>query len=243
MSEFAWAAAAPQEVGALPVSAPALPPLLDPEEPGAPAVPVVPPTAEGAGEQLVALAHPRLLDVAAYRVQGFPSTVGGAYLRQGAAERVVDVAEALPEPFGLAVFDAWRDPQLQTFLYHRAYDGHPELPPGFVSPPSMDPGTPPPHATGGTVDLTLTWEGFPLALGTDFDEFDERAFAASLEGVGGGADTLARDLRRMLRAAMAHAGFVVLAREWWHFEFGTRLWAAVRGVEPRYGRAARPVGE
>ena len=105
-----------------------------------------------------------------------------------------------------------------------------------MSPPSPDPRTPPPHATGGTVDLTLSFEGSPLALGTDFDEFTVDAFTAALEGVPGPA----RDLRRVLYRTMAAQGFVVLAREWWHFEYGTRLWAAVTRRPALYPAAGRP---
>ena len=32
--------------------------------------------------------------------------------------------------------------------------------------------------------------------------------------------------------------FVVLAEEWWHFEFGTRLWAALTGQPAMYGPTA-----
>ncbi|HQZ85398.1 MAG TPA: M15 family metallopeptidase [Actinomycetota bacterium] len=52
----------------------------------------------------------------------------------------------------------------------------------------------------------------------------------------------ARDLRRLLYATMSAAGFVVLAREWWHFEYGTRLWAGVGGRQPLYPAASRPSG-
>ena len=50
----------------------------------------------------------------------------------------------------------------------------------------------------------------------------------------------ARDLRRVLYRTMAAQGFVVLAREWWHFEYGTRLWAAVTRRPALYPAAGRP---
>ncbi|WP_281370752.1 M15 family metallopeptidase, partial [Nocardioides stalactiti] len=111
------------------------------------------------------------------------------------------------------------------------YAGGADIEPGFVSAPSADPATPPPHLTGGTVDITLAFDGSPLALGTDFDEFVPAAHADALEHEPG----LARDLRRLLWSAMTGAGFVVLTQEWWHFESGTRRWAAVTGGKPRYG--------
>ncbi len=239
MSEFAWAAEAPPPIvlpRVLPelASAP-LPPLFDADEPGAEVPPGVPSAAPGESDPLVEV-DPRVIpNINVYSRSSFPHVAGVAYLRREAAGRLVAAAESLPEPWGLAVFDAWRDPGLQSFLYHRAYD-EPGLPPGFVSPPSPDPRTPPPHATGGTVDLTLTFDGAPLALGTDFDEFTLAAFTAALEEQPGGA----RDLRRVLYRTMAAQGFVVLAREWWHFEYGTRLWGAVKGRPALYPAAARP---
>lgn len=247
MSDYSWATVVPQ--GLVPSVPPAvpLPHLFDADADGAAPLPLVPGVAAGDGEALVPVAGDRLSTVPVYRRHDFPFAVTGTYLRAEAALRLTAAATTLPEPFGLAVFDGWRDPRLQQFLYDRAY-AEPGLPPGFVAPPTGDPARPTPHSTGGTVDLTLTFGGQPLALGTDFDEFTVRAFTGALEGSarvaqagpGGEADVLARDLRRLLYRVMSEVGFVVLAREWWHFEYGTRLWAAVTGEEPLYHAAPRP---
>jgi D-alanyl-D-alanine dipeptidase len=133
------------------------------------------------------------------------------------------------------VFDAWRPLALQAELYHAAYD-HPGLPEGFVSPPDHDPRTPPPHLTGGTVDLTVTFDGIPLAPGAGFDDFTHRARADALEGEPG----IDRAVRRLLFWGMCEQDFVVLDCEWWHFEHGTRRWAAITGRPPRYGPALLP---
>ncbi len=100
--------------------------------------------------------------------------------------------------------------------------------------PDPDPRRPPPHLTGATVDLTLSFAGTPLALGTGFDDFTARAHADALEDEPG----VERDLRRLLLHAMHAAGFVVLDCEWWHFEHGTRYWAAITGHEPVHGPAS-----
>ena len=107
--------------------------------------------------------------------------------------RLGAVADVLPDRWGLAIFDAWRPLELQAELYHAAYD-HPGLPPGFVSEPDPDPSTPPPHLTGGTVDLTLTLDGVALAPGAGFDDFSDRARADALESSPG----VNRELRRFL---------------------------------------------
>lgn len=201
------------------------------DEPGPePLAPVGPP-----GELVALVPHDRLAVVEAYRQVGWPQAVPGAHLRAEVADRLQHASAALPPRFGLAVFDAWRPLDLQQALYDEAY-GHPGLPPGFVAPPDPDPRRPPPHLTGGAVDLTLSFDGRALGLGTGFDDFTPAAHAAALETTPG----IDRDLRRLLVEVMHDAGFVVLDTEWWHFEHGTRHWAARTGCTPRYGPATLP---
>lgn len=215
--------------------------LLDPDSPEHPALPDVPANPAGRDEPLVAVEGERLSVLPAYSAAGLPGAVAGALVRAGALRRLEAAALSLPAGFGLTVLDGWRDPVLQGDLHDRAYSDS-SLPPGFVHRPSPNPRTPAPHHTGGTVDLTLSWDGLPLELGTQFDEFTPLAFARALEDATDPVDVQARDLRRLLREALAAQGFVVLAREWWHFEYGTRLWGAVMGQQPRYGPAGRPIG-
>jgi D-alanyl-D-alanine dipeptidase len=188
---------------------------------------------------LVPVAHPRIRVLGAYWHEGWPFAVAGAYLRPDALERLVHAVRALPPPFGLAVWDAWRDPRLQAVLHDRVYrDG--DLPPGFVAYPDPDPRRCPPHASGATVDLTLTWRGHPLELGTRFDAFVPQAAAAALEPAG---PQPARHLRRLLAHVMSGAGFVQHPQEWWHWEYGTRYWAAVTDQPVRYGHAVLTAGD
>lgn len=173
-----------------------------------------------------------VVDLAAYHRAGIPGAPETSTARPEIVDLVFTASRRLPPGFGLAIFDAWRPLAVQQTLYEIAY-ANPDLPPGFVTPPSLDPQTPPPHLTGGTVDVTLTWKGQPLALGTDFDDFTPRAHARSLEA------TLdeSRNLRRLLFWTMRSVGFIVIDCEWWHFEHGTRRWAALTGAEPLYGPA------
>ena len=207
---------------------------------------VPPVTDPAADDPLVPVAGPGLRVLGAYRAEGWPHALAGGYLRSSVVERLARVAAALPEPFALAVFDAWRPLALQAALFDAAY-ADPTLPPGFVAEPDPDPATPPAHLTGGTVDLTLSFDGVPLALGTGFDDFTAAAHADRFEtdagapaaiGVEAERRLVIRDLRRLLVAAMRAEGFVVLHNEWWHFEHGTRYWAAVTGASPRFGPAS-----
>lgn len=176
-------------------------------------------------EGLVELADSGLLVLHSYRRAGLRGSVDRQYLRAEAVRRLVAAADSLPPGFGLAIFDAWRPLALQRELFSTA-----DLPPGAVAPPSEDPRTPPPHLTGGTVDLTLTWQGTPLALGTEFDDFGPRAATRAFEETPGRV----RGLRRMLYWSLAEQQFIVLDEEWWHFEFGTRLWSVISGNPVRY---------
>jgi len=186
-------------------------------------------------EPLVPLEHRRVRVLSNYWHAGWKEAIPTTWLRAEALDRLGHVADALPDRLGLAVFDAWRPLSLQAELWDAAYS-EPGLPEGYVAEPIADPATPPPHVTGGVVDLTLTLDGVPLALGTGFDDFTVQAAPTALEHRPG----IARDLRRTLYHAMRGGGFVVLHCEWWHFEFGTRRWAAITGNRPRYGPAAPP---
>jgi len=231
---YDWCGVDPVAVADLPKlpAQPPIPELLS--DPSGNALPLVGDDADGSDEPLIEIRHPRIRVLAPYWHSGWPYSLPEALMRQGAALRLVNAVDALPDGFGFAIWDAWRDPKLQNELHSLAYSD-PSLPVGFVNPASSDPSTPSPHSTGGTVDLTLTWQSLPLNLGTRFDEFVPMAHANSLESVVDG-DPLAgsRDLRRLLRNVMWDAGFVQLDCEWWHFENGTRLWSAVRGKAPRY---------
>ncbi len=192
------------------------------------------PVAESA--DLVEVVHPRIRVMGAYWHEDWPHAVPGAWLRPEAFNRLLQAVEALPAPFGLAVWDAWRDPRLQAALHDRVYQDT-TLAPGFVAYPDPDPRYCPPHASGATVDLTLTWRGDALSLGTRFDAFVPQAAAAALEPDG---PQPFKQLRRLQAKVMSEAGFVQHPQEWWHWEFGTRYWAAATGQPVRFGRAVLP---
>lgn len=224
---YDWLTVDPVTAGVSVPEQPALPPIIEPER--------MPPVDGPVDEPLVAVADRAIQLPAPYWHAGWPAAVSGTFVRADVARRLVTVTAGLPEPFGLAVFDGWRPLELQRQIHRAAYqDG--TLPPGFVSEPSTDPQTPPPHLTGGAVDVTLTYRRRPLALGTLFDAFTAQAASASFEATAG----VVRELRRLLTARMLGVGFTGYQQEWWHFEYGTRRWAAVRGEHPRYGPTSPP---
>jgi len=225
VSDFAlWhRSVTPAALGLSEESFPAAPPLGRLVDPPAGPVDV------DSGDPMVEISHRRISTVNAYWGAGWTTACRGTWVRRGVASRLSAIADMLPADWGLHVFDGWRPLALQEELYQAAYHD-PGLPPGFLSPPDHDPATPPPHLSGGTVDLTLSYKGVPLALGTPFDAFWDLATTTALDDTPGPD----RAGRRWLVHLMRAEGFIVLHCEWWHFEFGTRRWAAITGQPARY---------
>lgn len=206
---------------------------------------------EPVDEPLVAVdtLGPRIHDRAEYHLWGVPGSLPRSWLRQGVAERLRRVADGLPGGLGLVVWDGYRPLEVQSALY-RAYltelaAVHPDMPADaledaaarFVTPPSRSLLAPPPHLTGGAVDLTLAdSDGAVIELGTGFDAFVEEAVTRALEPEPGRW----RDGRRLLFWAMHAEGFTNYPEEWWHFDFGDQFWGLVHDRPAIYGPADPP---
>lgn len=81
------------------------------------------------------------------------------------------------------------------------------------------------HSFGMAIDIVLLDEhGIALDMGTCFDDLTERSQPArEQEMLLRGELTQAHiDNRQLLRNTMAHAGFVGIDSEWWHYDFGNR---------------------
>jgi D-alanyl-D-alanine dipeptidase len=202
-------------------------------------------------EPLVAVADigPRVHDDPRYHSMGLPGTVLRGWLREGVAERLAAVAAGLPDGLTLVAWDGYRSLETQAALYHgylqelaMIHDDWPvealeEAAARYVTPPSRALSAPPPHLTGGAVDLTLgDGDGRPLDLGTGFDAFVPEAAARALEETPGPA----RDRRRVLFWAMAAQGFTAYLEEWWHFDHGDQFWGLATGRAARYAGAPPP---
>jgi len=156
-------------------------------------------------------------------------------VRSDVAKRLLLAERLLPAGFGLVVLDAWRSPDEQQALVCHYGDGAADD--GFVAAVSDD-GCRPPHTTGGAVDLTLSWLDEPLALGTDFDSFDDEAATHAFERPS--ADERVRLLRRGFSYAMSTAGFVPYDKEWWHWSHGDDVWANAMGRPALYDIVEHP---
>jgi len=181
-------------------------------------------------EPLVELKHPLVKTLNCYWEAGWENALAGCWIRKSVAEKLYDITEELPERWGLAIFDAWRPLALQNELFKAACED-PLIPEELFAEPSSNPVAPPPHLTGGAVDLTFTVDNVPLAPGSGFDDITPAAVACFLEEIPG----FNRDFRRFLYWTMHAHDFIVFKEEWWHFEFGTRRWGALTGEKAKFG--------
>jgi D-alanyl-D-alanine dipeptidase len=81
------------------------------------------------------------------------------------------------------------------------------------------------HSFGMALDITLLDEhGHEVDMGTGFDDLSERSHPEleHLLLLQGALSQAQVDNRQLLRAAMAHAGFVGIRSEWWHYDLGDR---------------------
>jgi len=107
--------------------------------------------------------------------------------------------------------------------------------------PSSDPRSPPPHATGAAIDLTLcAHDGVDVDMGSPIDENSDR----SLPDYFLEKDPAVHHHRLILLKVMQSAGFERHPEEWWHFSLGDQIWAyTLEQKTPftpqtaRYGRA------
>ena len=191
----------------------------------------------------------RVHDDPRYHAAGLPGALPQGWVREGVAARLAAAAATLPDGLCLVVWDGYRPIETQASLYNAYLDEltmiHSDWPADaieaaaarYVTPPSRSGVAPPPHLTGGAVDLTLgDGDGRPLDLGTDFDVFVPEAASRALEGAPG----VVRDLRRTLFWALADQGFTAYHEEWWHFDHGDQFWGLITGRTAVYATAASP---
>lgn len=176
-----------------------------------------------------------------------------SFVRQTVAGMLSEANEALA-PYGveLLVLDGLRTLEEQTRLWRFFEDVVATLLPTLdadarrglarqycFDPTSFDatrPETWPVHMTGGSVDVTLVRRGTDdeVFMGGLFDDpsavsttayFEATALRTSADVGASSSVEFARLARRLLVHSMEDVGFVNYPGEWWHFDFGTALWA------------------
>ena len=192
-----------------------------------------------------------------------PGVEPAVYLRRSIAEKLAEInrtlqlAPEVAEIFGgeveLYVQDGLRPLALQKQLYQEVFPRliraqFPDLTPAqvrkrrdqLIANPKCTPDSPPPHATGAAVDVTLRYKraelgyvsGSSMNMGrsatdvgsvADPDYFEYTPISARQLS----AQTYRRAYYWILRGAVLgeDTGFVVNPTEWWHWSYGDQLWA------------------
>lgn len=175
-----------------------------------------------------------------YDIQKLEGAMTRSYLDKRTLEHLDIAVEFLKEKsshkfvYELLIWDAYRTKETQSSIYstyakviakeenisfQKAYPKAAT----FVSSPE----TIFPHGTGGAVDATLLINGIPAEMGTRFDEFTPQSHKNYFRKntPKNKKEVNAHENRELLRSAMEYAGFVGLDNEWWHYEWGTKLWS------------------
>lgn len=108
----------------------------------------------------------------------------------------------------------------------------------FWAIPSSDPATPPPHSTGGAIDVTLVNpQGEPINMGSPIDELSPRSYPDHFATSDADNAPVFHQRRQLLHRILTQAGFAQHPKEWWHFCYGDQMWAWLsRSPHAYYGR-------
>ena len=168
-------------------------------------------------------------------------------LREEVVIRLLKVNDYLisESSFNLLIYDSWRPLEVQEFMFKRAFllecekldidaslknmEFYPSIlkkVEKFWAYPSFDSRFPPPHSTGGALDVCLSdKEGNLLEMGSKVDQMDETSKPNFYENIKNEEAIIWDSRRNLLREVMTKFGFAQHPNEWWHFSYGDQLWA------------------
>ena len=168
-------------------------------------------------------------------------------LREEVVSRLVKVSDYFvsKSSFNLLIYDSWRPLEVQEFMFKRAFlieceksdidasfkniKSYPSIlkkVEKFWAYPSYDPRCPPPHSTGGALDVCLSdKEGTLVEMGGTVDQMDETSNPDFYANMKNEKEIIWNSRRNLLRDVMTKFGFAQHPNEWWHFSYGDQLWA------------------
>lgn len=177
----------------------------------------------------------------------FADSVRTCWARKTVAEMLCQAQSYLPPGYYLEIQDVYRSGDSQKMLFRLLCEelklNHPEWTElellehtnEFVADPYIK--APPPHTTGGAVDVALVDESGAKIDMTSPYEWNEVSAPTSFPGL----SREARKNRRILITAMSKAGFTNYLGEWWHWSYGDSAWAVRIGRDTAiYGRVEHP---
>ena len=155
--------------------------------------------------------------------------------RQSVAEQLAHAQSYLPDGLRLQIIGVFRSFAVQKEMYERARrelaEKHPDWDEEllteyinvFSAPPITE--TPPPHTTGGAVDLSIIdAQGERLDMTSPF----ELGWDSAPMNVEGLSETARRN-RDLLADVLTRAGLTNFPGEWWHWSYGEPGWALRAG--------------
>lgn len=171
-------------------------------------------------------------------------------LRESVVTRLCRAAEALPKEYRLVVLEGWRGRHIQHRMYLRSLDywreRHPEWSEAAVrrvanrfTAPINHPKVPPPHSTGGALDIGLRYaDGSRCDFHTPFERADPRSFPTDAKGL----SREARQHRDLLRSVLREVDITNYPSEYWHFSYGDQGWAYRGGHDHAVYASIEPQG-
>ncbi len=189
------------------------------------------------------------------------------YIRQGVLDKLIRAQEYLQELYPgwqIQIFDAYRPVEVQQYMVDYTF-GETVISRGLDiatlssvqkdeilqavyqiwAIPSFDLKTPPPHSTGGAIDITLVdARGNLVDMGSPIDEMSDQSLPEYFVGSTEPEFRQYQHHRQILHQIMTHVGFYRHPAEWWHFSIGDQLWAWLNNqadplhpIPAYYGRA------
>ena len=168
-------------------------------------------------------------------------------LRREVVNRLLKVNDYLisNKNFYLLIYDSWRPLEVQEFMFKRAFlleceksdieasfeniNSYPSIlkkVEKFWAYPSKDSRFPPPHSTGGALDVCLSdKDGNLFKMGSTVDQMDETSNPDFYANMKNEEAIIWNSRRNLLRKIMTKFGFAQHPNEWWHFSYGDQLWA------------------
>ena len=168
-------------------------------------------------------------------------------LREEVVNRLLKANEYLisKNSFYLLIYDSWRPLEVQEFMFKRAFlleceksdidisfeniKSYPSIlkkVEKFWAYPSYDTRCPPPHSTGGALDVCLSdKDGNLVEMGSMVDQMDETSNPFFYANIKNEEAIIWNSRRNLLREVMNKFGFAQHPNEWWHFSYGDQLWA------------------
>ena len=169
-------------------------------------------------------------------------------LREGVVSRLIranNYLKTINNNYSLILYDSWRPIEVQSYMFYLAFkseckkrgldvksnemNSYPEIikeVEKFWAYPSFDDNCPPPHSTGGALDLAIVdSNGKLIEMGCEIDKMDVSASPEFYKNSNSNESILWDERRNLLRKVMLKFEFVQHPNEWWHFSYGDQLWA------------------